>query len=307
MHKKNSGIAVINRSCTNMPHKTVLVMGVPRGGTSMVAGAVSKLGVFMGPEFKIAPFYENPELEICAKTKKKIEAKKIILGYNELYPTWGFKVLPRGWSFWLFKPMFREPVYIVVFRDILAIANRRAVSLDKSLLKEMFVSNWHNLCLLLFLAFTKRPTLILSYEKALLSPEDFVKGLAKFLEINNHSKIEEAIQFITPSPANYLMRSDSNYFGYLDHVDSTKIAGWALSLADKNPIKIEILINGQLNRVIEACSKREDVLKANARFREDCGFVVVFNEQNKLNKGDCVEVRILEKNIQLINSPYIIS
>jgi hypothetical protein len=307
MHNKNSGIAVINKSCINMPNKTVLVMGVPRGGTSMVAGAVSKLGIFMGPEFKMVPFYENPELELCAKTKKKIAAKKIILDYNDTHSNWGLKILPRGWWFWLARPMFREPVYIVVFRDILAIANRRRVSLDKSLLKEMFISNWHNLCLLLFLAFTKRPALILSYEKALLSPEDFVKGLAKFLEVNNNSKIEETIQFITPSPTNYLMGSDPNYFGHLDHVESTTIVGWALSLADKNPIKIEILINGQLYSVIEACSKREDVLKANPRFREDCGFVVVFNEQNKLNKGDCVEVRILDKNIQLINSPYIIS
>ncbi|MDQ3797346.1 MAG: hypothetical protein M3294_07255, partial [Pseudomonadota bacterium] len=36
------------RPSTGPVEKTVIVLGVARGGTSMVAGALSKLGVYMG-------------------------------------------------------------------------------------------------------------------------------------------------------------------------------------------------------------------------------------------------------------------
>lgn len=315
MHKKNSGVVVLNKSCADLPHKTVLVLGVPRGGTSMVAGALSKLGIFMGPEYKLAPFYENHELERCVKSKKKTEAIKTIQKYNEAHNTWGLKIMPRSWRFWALHPRFREPVYIIVFRDILAIANRRVVSLHKSLLKEMFAASWYNFWLLLFLAFTKRPALTLSYEKALFFPEAIVTELAHFLGITDHALIEDAIRFITPSPKDYVMRSttfcqldtEANYFGYLDIVEPVKVAGWALSLSDNEPLIVELLINGERKYEVEAKSIREDVKKADPRYTDQCGFEIMLNEKDRLNQGDRVEVRIHEKNIHLINSPFTVS
>jgi len=315
MHKENTGVAVLNGDCAEMPNKTIIVLGIPRGGTSMVAGVLSKLGIFMGLQANLAPFYENGELAACFKGKDKAKAKKIIASYNGQHAIWGIKVLPTAWRFWLCQDWFREPVYVVVFRDVLAISNRWVISLNKSLLREMFIAIGLNFCLLLFLTFTKRPALIISYEKALLFPEGIVTGLCDFLGLSGSAPLREAIQFINPSPPSYVMRSttdcqldaDANYFGYLDHVDSTKVVGWALSISENNPINIELLINGQQKQVIQANALREDVHKANNRYRENCGFIVTFNEKDKLNKGDRVEVRIKEKNIHLINSPFIVT
>lgn len=313
MHKENSGLAILNSNCADIPHKTVIVLGVPRGGTSMVTGVLTKLGVFTGGE---TPFYENSKLDICSDEKNKTKAKKIIAGFNHEYPVWGMKIMPKSWKFWFNQGIFREPVYIVVFRDLLAIANRQVVSLDKSLLTEMFKAVRFNFFLLVFLVFNKRPALIISYEKAILFPESLVEGVSAFLGIsNNAAGSEEAIKFIKPSPADYVMRStthcrldiDAHYFGYLDIVDSTQASGWVLSVLDNDPVKIELLVNGQYKQATTTSIIRKDVQEKDARFHENCGFVFNFEEQNKLNKGDCIEVRIIEKNIHLINSPYVVT
>lgn len=314
MNKQNNGLAVLNGSGEDIPEKTILVLGSQRGGTSMVSGAIAKLGVYMGPLYKIAPLYENPDLNILAKGNTKAKVKKTIASYNKRYPIWGVKIFSRSWLFWLFQAKLREPVYIVVFRDILAIAKRRVVSLDRSLIKEMFTANWINFCLCLFLALTKRPVFILSYEKSLLAPESFVKELSSFLGIHDAEKVEDAIEFIKPSPSKYVMHSttncqldkDAQFFGYLDLIEPDRIAGWATSLSEQNPLNIELLVNGQRKLTVKANAVREDVQKADARYQRHCGFSIHLQGQDELKKGDRVEVRVLDKNFHLVNSPYII-
>ena len=154
-HKENTGFSILNSHAADMPYKTVIVLGVPRGGTSMVSGVLAKLGVFMGSQDKLEPFYENTELGLCCKLKDKKKAQKTIAIYNDKYAIWGIKIFPKAWLFWFSRAYFRHPIYIVVFRDILAIAKRQVVSLDKSLLTEMFKALWFNGCLLVFLRFNR--------------------------------------------------------------------------------------------------------------------------------------------------------
>ncbi len=305
---------MLNKDCSDQASKTVIVLGVPRGGTSMVTGVLARLGIYMGPEYKLAPFYENRQLDSCVKERNRSKAKKIIAGYNAAHSVWGVKVLPRGWWFFNGRGMFREPVYIVVFRDIFAIAKRREVSLNRPLVRELFAANWYYFWLLLFLAFTKRPALVLSYEKALLFPDGVAEGICAFLGIDNPMLRQAAADFIKPSPKEYVMRSttkcqldkESNHFGYLDIVQPDKIAGWALSVTDNYPLKIELTINGQLKREVEANFLRDDVNKSNARFRKNCGFIINLDAHEILMPGDKVEVTIAGRNVHLINSPYVV-
>lgn len=273
----------------------------------MAAGTLSKLGVYMGED--LPTLYEDSVIGLCLRQNDKRQAKKIIAERNEKYAVWGFKKPTlRLWS-WL--PLFREPVYIVVFRDLFATANRRVVSLDKSLLKEMLKVLGVNLCLLLFLRLSKRPVLIASYEKALLAPEKFVSGLIQFLGIDKPSAATDAVEFINPSPLAYTMRSttrsqldaDGQWFGYIDIAEAGRIAGWALSVADQNVVEIELWINGSREQMILANLPRPDVQSVDSRFHLNCGFVFEFQEHRRLNNGDQIEVRIAGPQLPLINSP----
>ncbi len=336
MNKENDGLAVLNGAAASMERKTVIVLGAPRGGTSMVAGTLSKLGVFMGAPDGLAPFFENAELGACSKARDMQAARAVIDRFNREHANWGIKVLPKSWHFWLRKGLFHEPVYLVVFRDPLAISKRRLVSKDKALiksmasvagdggpasdelvfdkylLKELFKALFLNLRLLAFLWFNRRPTLIVSYEKAVTRPADFVDGVAKFIGLNDPARLQEAIAFVTPSPKEYVMRSSTysqldaqaTLFGYLDLVDITALTGWALSVADDHPLTLELFINGALVASTVADLPREDVRQADPRFRLASGFVFHLTPGRSPVKGDRLEVRIAGTDTHLVNSPF---
>jgi hypothetical protein len=312
MNKANSGVVILHADADRKV-KTVIVLGVPRGGTSMVAGILSKLGVFMGEAENLAPFYENVELGQILKVGDKTKITEIIDHNNSTYIIWGTKILPQRFiRWWLYRSLFSQVAYVVVFRDILATAKRRSISMNGGLLKEMFKAAFINLGLLTLISFTKKPVLLLSYEKALLFPEEIVADLSTFLNINDESKQEEAIEFIKPSPVDYRIRSTTSaklntklpYFGYIDKVMKDQIIGWVLSLENNNAMTVELLINGILEKTSCANLIREDVKNANGDFHQHCGFEFSFAEPDYLKPGDCIEVRLAEERIHLINSPY---
>lgn len=335
MSKDNDGLVVFNGDCAPWPAKTVVVLGAPRGGTSMVAGALSKLGVFMGVPDKLPPFFENAELGVCAKARDRGAARSTILRYDADHAIWGIKVLPKSWRFWLVRPMFRQPVYVVVLRDVLAIAKRRATSMDKTLLaqrlkatggqyaasmvhdrdamlRQMFWAAMFNLRLLAFMYFSRRPMLVVSYEKALLRPQDFVDGLAGFLGIQDQSRRSAAVAFVKPSPREYVMRStthaqldaEGKHFGYVDVVEARLVTGWALSLGADESSELLLKINGQPVQTTHAAIPRPDVQKADPRFRADCGFTFELPDGAVLQPGDRVEVTFAGNGPHLINSPH---
>ncbi|MFO1337212.1 MAG: hypothetical protein U1F53_03095 [Burkholderiaceae bacterium] len=335
MSKDNDGLAVFNGDGAAGPAKTVIVLGAPRGGTSMVAGALSRLGVFMGVPDKLAPFFENAELGACAKAHDRNAARATIQRYDAAHPLWGIKVLPKSWRFWLLRPMFHQPVYVVVFRDVLAIAKRRVTSMDKTLLaqrikagdgrylgslahddrallRQMFWAALFNLRLLAFMHFCRRPMLVVSYEKALLRPQDFVDGLARFLGIQDAGRTAAAVAFVKPSPRDYLMRStthaqldaEGTSFGYVDTVEAGMVTGWALRLGSDQATELVLAVNGQALQSTRASVPRPDVEKADPRFNANCGFSFELPAGAPLRPGDRVEVTVADSGLHLVNSPH---
>jgi hypothetical protein len=305
MSNNNSGINNLNGDAAGLPQKTILVLGAGRGGTSMVAGTLAKLGIYMGES--LSSYYEDGILANCVTANDKQQARNIIAARNEKYPVWGFKKPSLRLWFWL--DLFRQPVYIVVFRDIFATANRRVISLDKSLLAEMFKIALINLGLVTLLRFSKRPAFILSYEKALLAPEQFVGELCDFLGMSDNVKFNDAVEFIKPSPTAYTRRAktqsqlDADLWGYVDIVESQRVSGWALSLSDSEALEVELLINGKHRKTMLANIPRADVALKDSRFRKECGFRFQFPKHKPLKTGDKIEVRLVKDKTQLINSP----
>jgi len=304
MSNKNTGYGILNGDAAGLACKTVLVLGIGRGGTSMAAGTLSKLGVYMGEQ--LSSRYQDSALLDCINRNDKKQAKKIIRERNEKYPVWGIKKL----QLWRWDTLFREPVYVVIFRDLFATANRRVTLFNISLLSEMFKILGLNFLLLVFLRLSRRPVLIASYEKALLYPDEFVTGLSLFLGIDDPDKHTEAVRFINPSPAEYTtspvnyraIRESREYLGYIDRVEAGKRTGWALSRSDPNPVVLELLINGGLKQTVTAELPRPDVAGEDARFHEKCGFQFILPDE-LLNHGDHIDVRFAATADSLINSP----
>lgn len=107
--------------------RTFVVLGCPRGGTSLVAGALHTAGVYMGNlgnyyqyedrDFKIPPKQADQALETLAP---------IIRRRNRKYPYWGWKLPNNIYYIEQVRHLLVEPCYLFIYRDPLRIAQSSA-------------------------------------------------------------------------------------------------------------------------------------------------------------------------------------
>lgn len=99
------------------PRRTYVVLGVPRGGTSMMAGLLKVLGVFMGKDD--GPQHEDPAFREETSIRDKKEA---ILEYNGKYEKWGWKLPNSIYYYANIQKHLINPVFITVYRNPMTVA-----------------------------------------------------------------------------------------------------------------------------------------------------------------------------------------
>lgn len=295
MTNTNEGVTILNGDAAKLKQKTVIVLGVARGGTSMVAGTLHKLGINMGK--RLSSIYEDQELAQCINENNSKKAKAIIRERNDKYDIWGIKKLSLRKSWHRY---FRDPVYIVIFRDLFASANRRTIVSNTPLIADLFSVCKQNLFLLFFLRFTKRPVLLVSYEKALLNPQSVISLFGEFLGIGYQDKMDEIVDFITPSPSSYTNRislygkknnKHDNWYGNIDVVNPSIVSGWLQNGADPEPLEIELIVNNKKMTNAIANIEREDVLKHYPNLRSRCGFSIYLEDEDSIHENDEIIIR----------------
>lgn len=174
--------------------KTFIVFGTPRGGTSAIAGTMVGLGLNMGADLPNDNNYEDPDF--AAKPREQIV--RAIGERNSANAVWGWK-FPNAANYLDFvRPHIRNPRFVVVFRDV--------VSTMKGLMR------WHRRCPLealsdvilhqqknmLIILRWGVPTLLVSYEKAILNPSNLVRELAEFTGTTIPVDFRAFEQFLEP-------------------------------------------------------------------------------------------------------------
>jgi len=106
--------------------KTFIVLGCPRGGTSLIAGSLQRAGVYMG-EVKTSQ-YEDPDFKIKPKNKHLALERlgPVIRRRNRTYAYWGWKVPNNIYYIDKIRHLLIRPVYIFVYRNPDAIARSSA-------------------------------------------------------------------------------------------------------------------------------------------------------------------------------------
>jgi hypothetical protein len=193
--KRNSGLAYLNLDKATTLEKTFVVIGIPRGGTTMVARALACLDIAMGvPKAPIKANYEDPEFVDILHTSVVgnvdiSRLRTLIAKRNDDRAVWGFKVPMAIISVRVLESELRNPHFVFVFRDLLASAMRNKISTDVDLpdvrpldllasiriYHQLYGQLWN------FLGSTQSPCFLVSYEKAILNPELFVSCLARFV------------------------------------------------------------------------------------------------------------------------------
>jgi len=171
---------------------TYIVFGCARGGTSMVAGCMVALGLHMGnnlPQNYEDPEFVNQPLEkMCETVKRK----------NQHHRRWGWKYPEAAHYLGSMHSSVRNPRFIIVFRDLVAIANRQKITNNidttTSLTSNMLLQQKNILLALQWEA----PTLAVSYEKAIANNESFLEDLASFIEMDLPEERSDLIEFMKP-------------------------------------------------------------------------------------------------------------
>lgn len=204
---QNSGIVILNES--HAPTQTtVIVVGVPRSGTTMIAKALGKMGVFLGAEL-------DPSISEDIRLANALERSPdslpgIIEAYNAAHEMWAFK---RPTAYQTIDPaLFRNPRFVVSFRDPVAIAKREELSMTFDFREQLSRATRWSADLAEFALRQTVPVMLVSYEKALAKPKKFVSDLASFAGISpTWLQMRAARASIRPSPADYVASSQIRF------------------------------------------------------------------------------------------------
>lgn len=182
--------------------RTYIILGVSRGGTTMVAGVAHRLGLDLGEGY--GHTFEDPRFNLNelathhASREDQIAAlRSSVRERDDSGDVWGWK-FPNAYRYLAdLVSDVRRPHLVVVCRDTAAVVarGRRQKEDTRSALVRTARMNLKNMRLLKRLDV---PGLVISYERALAQPLEFSRDLADFLGCEHPADTRWYESYISP-------------------------------------------------------------------------------------------------------------
>ena len=286
--------------------RTFIAIGLARGGTTMVARLLDAFGVHMGDEAD-NPVVEDRRIAAAIEDGGDAAVRAVVADYDANHAVWGFK---RPNVFRSLDPQylpFRNPHFVVVVRDPLAIANRNRISMFKDPLVDMADSVELMADLVRFVESQRaHPMFLLSFDKSLMNVRSLVGDMAEFVGVELTQPLRrKALKSIEVDNNNYLelSRADSFMGRITDATDGTVTGFFRYHHHDANP-PLEVYVDDE---PVDADLRWFDthIDRPNGkRFSGRYGFELQLNGV-RLQPGDQVSVLVDdERRQELRNSPY---
>jgi hypothetical protein len=298
----NLGVKYIgDTSALDTNKKTLIVSGISRGGTSLVAGVLHHLGVFTG-ELSSAPVFEDLQLASSFETGDFEKAHEVIKKYDARYNVWAFK-RPGSINYNnnLYK-LCHNPIYLFIFKDIFSVSNRNNISMNLEIMKGLQGALDDYNKILHFMRDNPVNGFLLSYEKIIGNKEMFIDTIVKLIGVEDISsmQIQKALDYITPNPKAYIDASRvTKGIGQIGSIDKKQVIGWGKYITSNDPAMVELYINDILEDTIEARDFRPHALENNIHKTGHCGYIFILKKE--LKQGDKVSVK-LSKEVHFLNN-----
>ncbi len=216
------------------PQKTVVVLGCPRGGTSMVAGVLRELEIPMGEKINPGNHEDTDFLtDDIGHIRKTIEER------NEKYSMWGWKVPDTIHYLDQIVDDLRDPCYIVIYRNLQSVANsihryhNEIGVTDALLLAESYYTKINE-----FISKSEAPVMLVNFEEALQDKENVVEHIVQFLNPGSGAeRVATATRFINDNRGYHQVQiKESTKFRVrkLDHAGRYQFQGRKFILTTEN-------------------------------------------------------------------------
>ncbi len=246
----NLGILFFNRPVVPpgmaglQPPRTVIITGPARSGTSMVAQAVKAAGVFIGAGADDI-VHEDIEIGDALERRDVPALEAIIDNRNIVHKVWAFK-RPNLQDYMAPAVMekFRNPHVVVTIRDIAAMARRAVMSEQLAAWPMLDEAVAGQMALLAFLKELRCPLMVVSYEKAVAFPENFVEALSDFIGGPVTPDVAEEMRgAVEPDRSAYIRSARKHYDGVIDYIVDGVLSGWARETGSEAPVQLTLLLD----------------------------------------------------------------
>jgi hypothetical protein len=267
----NRGLVILNdqegdAASGHGRESTIIVTGVARGGTSMLAQVLDRLGLFLG-DLRDRVVVEDTEILHALQQSDMGRLEDIIANRNQRFAKWGFKV-PNLHNFLpaTEQRRFRNPRYVVVFRDPLAIARRNELSMRQDAAKTIREAGENMMKLTQYVGALTGPALLISYEKALQNAEYVIEAMSAFCGLTpSDEQKAAALAAVVPNGSDYILATQltrSECKGMIDKIRGNILRGWCCYRDSDDTVEIEVFADEKMIGRFPAEDYREDLALA---------------------------------------------
>lgn len=151
---------------------TIFVAGAPHSGTSLIAGTLANLGIFMGDTWLTDGTYEDAEF---AKVETERDFIETVLKRNAKHSIWGVKFPPLYRFLWSTAYLIPNIRFIYAYRNPLTLREKYG---EYAILRHLqYQGFWGH-----YLTAYPFPVLWMDYEQNLLYPRQALDSIMFFLD-----------------------------------------------------------------------------------------------------------------------------
>ena len=244
----NTGVIVRRDSAAkarNGGKRTIVVTGVARSGTSLVASVLRAAGLHMG-DLLHEVVNEDAQMLDIVRSRDTALLRSLIQQRNAQHTNWGFKI-PNLHAYMRYDELklFRNPHMIAIYRDPVAVAMRNSLSEHTDQMRGVIAAAGAMQAMTRFAEQAGCPLLLLSYEKIVSFPPLLIDSVLDFCNISLDTARRAALLVeVKPNNPDYLATAARRFLGRIDGLMDGALYGWCFEENRLEPVRLEVLAGG---------------------------------------------------------------